>query len=216
MKSPARSPNRSFEEEILPLYKEKKAAIHGRLEEFRRVPRKEYFYELAYCLLTPQSSAIHAERTVEHLHQADFLGRGFDPESLLRTPSQYIRFHRTKARHLLAAREQFPEIARVLSVPASPPDLREWLVQNVKGLGYKEASHFLRNIGRNEGLAILDRHILKNLKKHGVIRSVPSSLTRKRYFAIERRFRNFADRIGIPIDELDLLFWSFETGEIRK
>ncbi|GAJ17855.1 unnamed protein product, partial [marine sediment metagenome] len=25
--------------------------------------------------------------------------------------------------------------------------LREWVVKNFKGLGYKEASHFLRNIG---------------------------------------------------------------------
>ena len=94
--------------------------------------------------------------------------------------------------------------------------MREWLVKNVSGLGYKEATHFLRNIGRNGGLAILDRHILRNLKRYGAIRSLPTSLSRKHYLSIERRFKTFADRIGIPIDELDLLFWSMETGEIRK
>ncbi len=86
---------------------------------------------------------------------------------------------------------------------------------NVKGLGWKEASHFLRNIGRRN-LAILDRHILRNLKRHQVIRSLPKTLTAKRYKAIEQQFARFAEAIGISMDELDLLFWSRETGEILK
>ena len=93
--------------------------------------------------------------------------------------------------------------------------LRDWLLANVRGLGWKEASHFLRNIGYRN-LAILDRHILRNLKRHGVIRAIPASLTPKRYRAIEQSFLKFGNAIGIPMDELDLLFWSRETGEIRK
>ena len=50
---------------------------------------------------------------------------------------------------------------------------REWLVHNVKGIGYKEAGHFSRNIGFTQDLAILDRHILKNLKKLEPIDGVP-------------------------------------------
>jgi N-glycosylase/DNA lyase len=89
-------------------------------------------------------------------------------------------------------------------------------VKNVRGLGYKEATHFLRNVGLNGGLAILDRHILRNLKRYRAIRSLPKSLSRKKYLALERSFLHFADRIGISLDELDLLFWSMETGVIRK
>ena len=93
--------------------------------------------------------------------------------------------------------------------------LRDWLVLNVKGLGWKEASHFLRNIGcRN--LAILDRHILRNLQRHRVIRSLPKTLTKKQYHTIEQKFARFAETVGISMDELDLLFWSRETGEILK
>jgi N-glycosylase/DNA lyase len=88
-------------------------------------------------------------------------------------------------------------------------------VRNVRGLGWKEASHFLRNIGWHD-LAILDRHILRNLVRHGVLRSVPATLTRSRYLAIERKFRQFAGAVGISMDELDLLFWSRATGEILK
>ena len=90
-----------------------------------------------------------------------------------------------------------------------------WLIHNVRGLGWKEASHFLRNIGYRN-LAILDRHILKNLKHHNVFRTTPKTLTPKKYRAIEKGFASFANAVGISMDELDLLFWSNETGEILK
>ena len=94
--------------------------------------------------------------------------------------------------------------------------MREFLVNNVKGFGMKEASHFMRNIGLGKDLAILDRHILKNLKLYGVVDEIPNSLTQKKYLNIEAKFREFSEKIQIPMDELDLLFWSEETGEIFK
>ncbi|MCP8310628.1 MAG: hypothetical protein L6N94_03925, partial [Candidatus Methylarchaceae archaeon HK01M] len=88
--------------------------------------------------------------------------------------------------------------------------------ENVMGMGMKEASHFLRNIGLGEGLAILDRHILKNLRDYDVINQIPKSITKKVYIDIEDKMREFSKRIDIPMDELDLLFWSEETGMIFK
>ena len=82
-------------------------------------------------------------------------------------------------------------------------------------MGWKEASHFLRNIG-HRNLAILDRHILRNLVRAGVLHRLPKTLTAKRYLLIEEKFKDFAERMDIPMDELDLLFWSMETGEILK
>lgn len=190
--------------------------IRRRLEEFHHVAPSEYFYELAYCLMTPQTSAESAGRVIEELKRVSFHLLPVDPEPILRNRGTYIRFHRTKSKHLLRLKDEFPLIARFVTRDLPPAELREWLVKNVKGLGYKEATHFLRNIGRNGGLAILDRHILRNLKRYGAVRSVPGSLSRKRYLAIERAFERFADRVGIPVDELDLLFWSMETGVIRK
>ena len=94
--------------------------------------------------------------------------------------------------------------------------MRQKLVNGIKGIGYKEASHFLRNIGLGKDIAILDRHILKNLKRYGVISRVPLSIPAKSYLNIEERARAFASMIGISLGELDLLFWSRETGEIFK
>jgi N-glycosylase/DNA lyase len=194
----------------------KSSAIKSRLGEFSQVRPRDYFYELLYCLLTPQTSAENAERVVDQLRQADYEHRPIDPEPFLRSRTTYIRFHKTKAKHLLALKENCSAVIDLLSIPHSPSELRQLLIALVPGLGWKEATHFLRNIGRNGGLAILDRHIIRNLKRYGVIQSFPKSLTRKKYLSIERRFTRFSEHLGIPIDELDLLFWSMETGEIRK
>jgi N-glycosylase/DNA lyase len=202
-------------DELRALHGSRKAAIRARLRDFRAVPESDYFYELLYCLMTPQSSAVNAGKAVELLREHRFASRELDPEPLLHQEEFYIRFHRTKAKHLVAAKAQFAEIRARLADGTPSAELRGWLVENVKGLGWKEASHFLRNIGHRD-LAILDRHILKNLVRVGVLRSLPASLTAKRYHAIEAKFRRFAAASGIPMDELDLLFWSMETGEILK
>ena len=66
-------------------------------------------------------------------------------------------------------------------------------------------------------IAILDRHILKNLKKYGVISKIPDSVgSRKIYITIEEKMRAFSKETGIPLDALDLLFWSMQTGFIFK
>jgi N-glycosylase/DNA lyase len=194
---------------------QRKDTIGSRLGEFAAVPRDEYFYELAYCLLTPQSSAVNAARAVEALRKANCFGRPEESAQILNTKAHYIRFHNTKARRLAKAKGQCAALNSVLSKGLRAEEARCWLVTHIQGLGWKEASHFLRNIGYRD-LAILDRHILKNLQKHNVIRKIPRTLTRKQYHAIEQQFRLFAHAVGISMDELDLFFWSRETGEILK
>ena len=203
-------------ENLLEDYKKKGPAIQRRLNDFRTVARHEYFYELVYCFMTPQSSAVNSAKAQQMLMAYNFQNAEIDPEHLLHQKEYYIRFHKTKAKLLVAMKQQYDAILQKISTADSAFEKRQWLAENVKGIGYKEATHFLRNVGLNEGLAILDRHILKNLKKYGAIRSLPKTLTKKKYLSLERRFQQFAKDIGIPIDELDLLFWSNETGEILK
>ena len=94
---------------------------------------------------------------------------------------------------------------------------RDWLAQNpkIKGLGYKEASHFLRNIGF-KGYGILDKHIVRCLSELGVIDSPKPPTTRSRYLETEARMRQFSEGVGIDFDELDLALWSIKTGKILK
>jgi len=98
-----------------------------------------------------------------------------------------------------------------------PQERRDWLAREprIKGLGYKEASHFLRNVGF-KGYAILDKHILRCLSEVGVIDSPKPPTTRRRYLENEIRMLQFANDLQIDFDELDLVLWSMKTGEILK
>jgi len=198
-------------EELLKFYNERKEIINNRLNDFSRVNDEDYFYEMCFCLLTPQSSAKAADKCIKELKMRDFRSSNFNPEKFLTG----VRFNVNKAKYLVEAKSKYTEIFNVVKNIKDTKGLREWLVKNVKGYGYKESSHFLRNIGCR-GLTILDRHILKNLKKFNVIDEVPNPLTKKKYLEIENKFIEFSKRIGISIDELDLLFWSMETGEVFK
>ncbi len=203
-------------EKLYAEFKMKRAAIRKRLKEYRSIVSEKYFYELLYCLMTPQSSAVNAGKAQKNFELHNFQFNDIHPEPLLYQKEYYIRFHKSKSKWIVEMKSNYPMIFETTTGTLSAVEKREWFVHNVKGLSYKEATHFLRNIGKNEGLTILDRHILKNLKYYGIIRSLPKTLTTKNYLLIEEKFQAFAQQINISVDELDLLFWSNETGEILK
>lgn len=207
-------------EELISSYKSKRNEIRKRLKEFETVIEKsdkEIFAELSFCLCTPQSKAKFCDIAIKSLQRTSLLYNG-RAEELRRYLN--VRFGMIKSKRIVKARKFFTKdgklrIKEKIFSFSSPDKLRMWLVENVDGLGMKEASHFLRNIGLGTGFAILDRHILKNLKRFGVINKI-KPLTKKRYLEIERKMKKFAESIGIPMEELDLLLWSNETGEIFK
>jgi N-glycosylase/DNA lyase len=100
---------------------------------------------------------------------------------------------------------------------ADPIERRDWLARErrIKGLGYKESSHFLRNIGL-KGYGILDKHVLRCLADLGVVDSLRPPTNRNTYLETEERLRRFARRVRINFDELDLVLWSMKTGEVLK
>ena len=209
-------------EELQALYGERRDAIHQRLREFREILDRnddDVFAELCFCLLTPQSSAKTCWAAVSRLRERSLLLKGGATE--IQPQLNDVRFGDSKAKYIVEARATFSKDGKLflkshLSSFANLFELREWMVENVKGLGYKEASHFLRNVGLGEEFAILDRHILRSLKRLDVITEVPVSITKKRYLEIEEKLRRFSREIAIPLPDLDLLFWSRETGWIFK
>lgn len=205
------------------LYRKKKGEISLRLGEFRQrglqAGDDELFSELAFCLLTPQSRAKFCWEAIMNLKEQNMLLKGSADQ--IKRRLHCVRFHNKKASYLVAARNLFLRDGTVAVKPLLEQhddnyECREWLVKNIKGLGYKEASHFLRNIGRGENLAILDRHILKNLHLLGVIAKIPETLSKNTYRHIETKMEKFALSAKIPFAHLDLLLWYKETGEIFK
>ena len=159
-----------YEKELYRIYGSIKNRILQRLNEFREVWEKgseeEIWKELVFCLLTPQSKAEKCWETVLNLERKGLLFEG--TMERIAEELKPVRFRFNKAGYIVEARKKFlvdghPSIKEKLKKFDNPFDTREWMVKNVKGMGYKEASHFLRNIGLGENLAILDRHILKNL-----------------------------------------------------
>ncbi len=203
-------------------YEQKREAIEARLNEFKNVysqSEEDIFSELCFCLLTPQTKAKSADNVIKKLKEKGLLLSGnADEIKLWMAP---IRFNNNKSQYIIEARKLFSENGKVsikkkLEQQGDPIAMRSWLVKNVNGYGLKEASHFLRNIGFGDDMAILDRHILKHLVKNNVIPEIPKSVTDKKYLEIEEKMKKFALQAGIPMSHLDLVWWSEETGEIFK
>ena len=207
-------------EELMQHYNPVKPQIEARLMDFCRIwemaTDEELFLELAFCLLTPQSKAKTCWKAVERLNEKRMIKSSAPEQISLELGG--VRFHQRKGEYICLARNMFctRSLRASLAGFSDPAAAREWLVQNIKGLGYKEASHFLRNIGLGENLAILDRHILKNLVLLGVINEVPASLTKRIYLEIERKMTAFSQEAKIPMGHLDLLLWYKEAGEVFK
>jgi len=213
-------------EELFLAYSQKKSEIKKRLTWFERVwengGNKRIFSELCFCILTPQSGAFACDAAIKRCLPggAIFFGNQKELESRIFP----VRFYKNKSKYIIEARNFFSNSKKIMikdllseqNMQLNQKHAREWLVKNVKGLGYKEASHFIRNIGFGKGLCILDRHVLKNLKRLGVIKSLPKTLPRKKYFEIEEKMLAFSKKIGIPAEELDLLLWSQQTGVVFK
>ncbi len=206
-----------------------KPAIEKRMSEFERVGKKgesEIFSELCFCILTPQSKAVAASKAIDGLSK---YGLEDLPRNLAEIKTAAIikesgvRFHNTKAKNLHLAHALFFGEERKIGMlelvelaGRNEHTAREWLVKNICGIGMKEAGHFLRNIGRNRNLAILDRHIISNLHSLGAIKSKPKHLSKTKYLEIERKMLAFSKKSKIPMQHLDLLFWSEQTGFIFK
>ncbi len=207
--------------ELISRWKDKKSEIEKRLEEFASIDlddEKKVFQEMCFCLLTPQSSALRADRAIRHLARTCLLLDGTEGQIANILNGCGILYANNKASYILEARLNLfshPKIKYSQLLVSDPYQARERVIQNIKGLGYKEASHFLRNIGYR-GLAILDRHVLRTLCQAEVIECVPTSLSRSRYLKIEKLFLSYAERLGIPPDGLDLLMWSAKTGMVFK
>lgn len=200
-----------MENQLKNSYLAKKNDIKLRLQEFQKLPEKERYYELLFCILTPQSKAQKCWEAVTEIKKI----KQKNTKNIRKILKKKTRFHNNKTNYILKSEQIWPEIQSKLQ-NSNIKETRNWIAENVYGIGLKEAGHFLRNIGKSDNqIAILDRHILRNMKKANII-SDEKIKSNKHYLEIEEKFLNYAKFLNIPADELDLLFWSQENGEIFK
>lgn len=203
-------------EEIGERVKNQQAGFH---KVWENGTEADVFSELVFCLCTPQTKARMAEKAVSLLRQKGLLFDG-DAEALGNVLN-IVRFRYHKAAYIVEARRTCSRngeyaLRGMLKELPGTPERRDWLARHVMGLGWKESSHFLRNVGFGAEVAILDRHILRNLVGFGVIQEEPKSLTPKRYEEIEDRMIRWSAEIGIPMDLLDFVLWYREAQDVFK
>jgi len=204
-------------------YVEKKALIRNRLSEFRKIYEsgtdESIFEELVFCICTAGASAKMGLKSLEATR--DILVDG-SLKKLRQSLTGVHRYPNKRPEYIVHTREYLKseygfKLKELINSLEDPIERREFFAanKNIKGIGYKESSHFLRNIGFS-GYGILDKHILNTMHEFRIIKSPKPPSKREDYLAIERKFIQLSEDVGIHVDELDLLLWSEKTGKILK
>ena len=196
--------------------------IKQRLSEFRETFQQgdeAIFEELVFCILAGGASAMMGLKGVEAVK--DILMTGTVDELSERLKSVHI-YPQARAQYIVDTRNYLMsafgfQLRRTLMSFSDAQHRRDFIAGNkrIRGVGYKVASHFLRNIGF-AGYAILDKHILRSLHAFAVINSPKPPSSRRKYLEIEARMKAFAVKVNISIDELDFVLWASRTGVILK
>ncbi len=198
--------------EINILEKDKKISnqIKERIKYFQEIgqSKKDTFLELCFCILTANYQAKKSWEIQDKFKKELLTSNEEELRKILKTAGH--RFWPQRAERIVLIRN----IKKDLSKEIEKVGIRNWLVKNVKGLGMKESSHFLRNIGKLD-YAIIDFHIVDILVKENIIER-PKSITPKKYIEIEEELKKIAKKVNLSLGELDLYLWYMETGTILK
>lgn len=216
-------------EEVVEQYREHRQEIEDRLEEFQELrDANDYrlFMELVFVILTSQTGARKAWNAVEELDEKNLLMEGNENQVAKVLAEKDVQYEESKASYIVENRELLSQ--PTLHNPTNELKLkekldtsnlektREWLVENIDGLGWKGASHFLRNIGYGDSFAIISRHILDQMTDIGVLDSSEPPQNKEEYLEMEDRIEEFSEDTGIEMKALDLALWSMRTGKIFK
>lgn len=189
--------------------------ISKKIKQFKSFSKKssqDIFQELCFCLMTANFNAKRAVEIQEKCGCLFLTGTEAQLAKLLKANGH--RFPNTRAHFIFLAQEHKDDIKEKLFSIKDRYEKREWLVKNIKGLGYKESSHFLRNIGFLD-YAIIDFHIVDILVDNKIVKK-PKNLNKDAYLKIEKKLEGLAKETKLTLGELDFYLWYMETGTIYK
>jgi N-glycosylase/DNA lyase len=188
--------------------------VKERINEFKNINKTsndELFKEMCFCILTANFNAEKSIRIQNEIGECFFTNSKEELSKKLRNYGH--RFPNARAEYISESMKLKDKLKDIIQF-YDKKMLREWFVNNVKGLGYKEVSHFFRNIGFDD-YAIIDFHIIDILVEHKLIER-PKTITKKKYLEIEELLREIAKETNLTLAELDLYLWFMETGKILK
>ena len=192
--------------------------VEKRIKEFKEIHKRDnsiWFRELCFCLLTANFKAEESMKICEKECETGAFTKCLQGELSEFLKKHGHRFPNARAGFITGARKYKNEIKNIVVNFKDEREAREWLAKNIKGLGYKEASHFLRNVGY-ENVAIIDRHILKVLYENKIIPEIPKTIGKRKYLEIEKELEKIAGELNINLSELDFYLWYMKTGKVLK
>ena len=199
------------------------------IRDWRRLSESRLWEELCLCILSSRTRFDAAAEALARLSRLGLLVRlrrepdlvsYVDIASVLRSKKRRqqkvpgIPFWRTRARQLVKAARLFyggekDGLRSFLSRFRDSEAARSQLVQDVPGLGMKQASHFLQNVNFSRDLAVIDTHLVRFLREELMITAMgPGGVTPGAYARLEWRIQRIAAANGLDMRLLDRVIWS--------
>lgn len=135
------------------------------------------------------------------------------------------RYPRSRSRYIIATAqtlygEDGSGLKNLLASAQDEYHARRLVERKATGVGYKQASLFLRNASYARNLAILDSHVLKFMTLVGLLdcfASDPrSGFSPGQYSKVESRLFAYAMENGVSLSSLDLAVWIVMRVVFRK
>jgi len=187
---------------------------------------KRLWWELSCCILSSQVPFELAAAAADAVQASGLLLGPVPSDAALRSGitgvlqekldvngrERKYRFPAAKGRQLAACRlavdRTASSLTALLGALVNPVDARLWLVDHAPGIGPKQASMFLRNIGVTYDLAVLDRHVVEYMALVGIDDGFVTKITTLAgYGKSEERLRAYANTQGFSVGLLDWAIW---------
>lgn len=190
----------------------------------------ELWFHICFCILSSNVPFEMAQSATRHLIEMNLIDRkqsALHPKMSLECIASELskpcylppkknknkrkyRFPNVRAKHIVqtAVNLQGIRIKDALQRCETDYQGRDFFVKYVYGMGYKESSMFLRNIGYSCTLAVIDNHILHFMKEIGLVDPKEYRIqSPKTYLQLEMLLRNFASEKQVELPILDIAIW---------
>ena len=199
--------------------------------DWHDIPEEQLWNELVSCILGSQVRYEYSQCVINYLISEDLLSikyllsnsERFErniqlaleksiPSPLTKTGSIRYRYPRTKANYIRRTGESIystnSSIRIILISCIDERTARARIMSVTVGIGPKQASLFLRNIGYAKNLAILDTHILKYMTVIGLVPKILKTVSYlPKYEDIEAILNNYATKFKESLACLDTAIW---------
>lgn len=208
-----------------------------RRKRWNEMSEDELWYELCLCILSSNVPYELAKSAFLHLRDAQLLR----PERIIESPNStkqiahelsrriYLpkkkdgsyrkyRFPNIRAQNIVSAAQTLylksSGLFGLLKKARSEREARDFLAKNIAGVGLKQASHFLRNIGYSNSLAIIDSHVIAFLKEVEVVpqRKI-KTVTPEIYMKLERILQDLCKSLDLNMSIFDMAIWHYMRGK---